>query len=1340
MQKIDCYEVLKKLGEGSSGDVFLVQKQGQSYALKLLRKITSEFSEDLISAFKFEFGLLKDLRHPHVVQIFDFGFDEKLERFYFTEEFLEGQNIREFCKDKSAELILNLLVQCLEGMQAIHQAGFLHGDIKSTNIWVISSSEGPQVKLIDLGLSDPRFGSASGTPSTIAPEKIMRDPVDERSDLYSLAVAFYELWGGKNPFLKESISETYQAHLSDLAPQITLKNPKVPVFLNEILSKLLSKNPAHRYRNCAQVLEALSWAQSNASQGSAWQSHPWAKREALIQETQNKIEHLMKGKNAKVLLLVGEKGVGKSRLAQEMKYSFQMKRKKVFESHSHQENEILPPAGTLDLWIIQDWDQWLPERKEEIFHEFLHREQKPVLLFTLSSASEAEIVSQLKQNHLEYERQVIHPFSFEELHQFLIEMSQLREIPKNFLEGIWKHTQGNPALLSQLLKQLFAKKNIVGPDGSWNLSVFKEAEFDDLCQAFEWKDFDHLLQNTPPEEYETRAELLLKKSEELLKAKEYVLASESLKEADGVIQKIKEVSRRLPLRIHYHEKKAWQEMRHGFYDEALLDLERALSLQEESAASDELFLIRMHNFKAWIFLQKGKVEEAIEIFLKQKERAKLLPFEEQKRIFNNELGAAYLQKGETDLAIQTFLGDLNFYEKSEELNSQIKTHYNLAGAYQKISDQEKSIHHYSRTAELARNRKDYDFLLRAYNGLGSAYQAAKDLEKALEYYSKAFDLAKYLQDYLSAGTIAQNIGSLHAEKSEYDLAEHFFDLSLQVIEKVPQKSSHSSYLQCRALLEKGDLERKKENDEQALVFVGQAEQVARQEKLHHFMFWVLYTRCLIEKKLHPGKVFEVCLAELHPWVNDEEKRKLYDEISGRVEKKVMIETAPSGMGDVNKEKLLERICELEKENETLKKQLEWTQVNLEKEQKGWLESTLIRKFASAKLITQSESMRKVFELIDKIRDTDLSIFISGESGTGKELVARSLHDLSRRASFRFVAINCAALPEALLESELFGFKVGAFTGAQRDKKGLIEEAEGGTLFLDEISELPLLLQAKLLRVIQEKELIRVGENIPRKVNFRVLSASHKKLSGEVETGKFREDLFYRVCEMEIEIPALRERKEDIPLLAEEFIRRSFAEEKSEKAPRLSKELMQAFMNYDWPGNVRELESFVKVALALQSGKHLQLKDLPQSYLQRLEQNKKSVRRENLAPLSEMASLVPSKELFNPSLNWVQMEELFIAKALLHYQEEVAATAQALSCAPSKIYQRIREGRLSERKAEFEKHPYTFVPGQTLKEVKQEIFKKALDYCQGKVYQAAHLLQVSPAIVYKWVKGDSIHIL
>jgi two-component system response regulator AtoC len=236
-------------------------------------------------------------------------------------------------------------------------------------------------------------------------------------------------------------------------------------------------------------------------------------------------------------------------------------------------------------------------------------------------------------------------------------------------------------------------------------------------------------------------------------------------------------------------------------------------------------------------------------------------------------------------------------------------------------------------------------------------------------------------------------------------------------------------------------------------------------------------------------------------------------------------------------------------------------------------------FRPEMLLYASRSMDDVVRMVEKVKDYDTTALVTGESGTGKELVARMLHYGGRRKDRPFVAINCGAIPETLLESELFGHRKGAFTEAKSDRAGLIEEANGGTLFLDEIGELPLTLQTKLLRFLQEGELRRLGDTEVRKVNVRIVAATARDLEQEVSAGSFREDLYYRLNVIRIHVPPLRERREDVPLLAEHFLA-SFRRKFRKGEMRFSPEAMETLAGHDWRGNVRELENVIERCVLL----------------------------------------------------------------------------------------------------------------------------------------------------------------
>ena len=252
-----------------------------------------------------------------------------------------------------------------------------------------------------------------------------------------------------------------------------------------------------------------------------------------------------------------------------------------------------------------------------------------------------------------------------------------------------------------------------------------------------------------------------------------------------------------------------------------------------------------------------------------------------------------------------------------------------------------------------------------------------------------------------------------------------------------------------------------------------------------------------------------------------------------------------------------------------------------------------KEYSFHQILGKSKAIQAVFELIRRVADSPTNVLITGESGTGKELVAKALHYNSSRKEAPFIPVNCAAIPEQLLESELFGHMRGAFTDAKADKRGLFEEAQKGTLFLDEISELPLMLQAKILRAIQEREIRRVGATKPVSVDVRIIAATNLNLSEEVKHKRFREDLYYRLNVIELKLPPLRERLEDIPLLVAAFLKKC-GEAGGKEVKSVSESALAMLMDYAWPGNVRELENVIERAVTLSRGEKISPDDLPQA--------------------------------------------------------------------------------------------------------------------------------------------------
>jgi two-component system NtrC family response regulator len=326
-----------------------------------------------------------------------------------------------------------------------------------------------------------------------------------------------------------------------------------------------------------------------------------------------------------------------------------------------------------------------------------------------------------------------------------------------------------------------------------------------------------------------------------------------------------------------------------------------------------------------------------------------------------------------------------------------------------------------------------------------------------------------------------------------------------------------------------------------------------------------------------------------------------------------------------------------------------------------LRNAVTSRYSFGNIIGKSKAMQNVFETIRKVAPTNATVLIEGESGTGKELVAKSIHFNSPRREEPFVAVNCSALAESLLESELFGHERGAFTGAVSMKKGRFERADGGTLFLDEIGELSPGLQVKLLRVLQEKIIERVGGTKPISVNIRVIAATNKDLKKEMKTGRFREDLYYRLDVVHIVLPSLKQRQEDIRLLVEHFLKK-YAEERRSGLPLtgIDRDAERLFYEYSWPGNVRELENVIERVMILSTGETITVSDLPKNF------------RKNVHDNLYLESIPADAKLYD---TLVMIEKAMIVRALKVCGSVQSRAAELLGIGKSGLNQKIKKYNL-----------------------------------------------------------------
>ncbi len=324
-----------------------------------------------------------------------------------------------------------------------------------------------------------------------------------------------------------------------------------------------------------------------------------------------------------------------------------------------------------------------------------------------------------------------------------------------------------------------------------------------------------------------------------------------------------------------------------------------------------------------------------------------------------------------------------------------------------------------------------------------------------------------------------------------------------------------------------------------------------------------------------------------------------------------------------------------------------------------LRQELQRTYDFEQIIGQSIPMKKIFEVIKRVARSEGTVLITGKSGTGKELIARALHYNSQRREKRFVPINCGAIVDTLFESELFGHKKGSFTGATMDKEGLLKVADGGTVFLDEVSEIPIQLQVKLLRALEQKEITPVGMTEPIKIDVRIIAATNRDLRKEIDTGKFRDDLYYRLNVVEIDLPSLKERPEDIPILAQHFLD-TFKKQMGKPIQGFANEAMRALLQYQWKGEVRELENVIERSVIFCDEEFVGLEHLP----------------EYMRPAETLSSLSSGHGSLKDAVRG--FERQFIQQTLAAYGQNKESAAKALGVSLSSLYRKIEELQIPSR--------------------------------------------------------------
>lgn len=494
------------------------------------------------------------------------------------------------------------------------------------------------------------------------------------------------------------------------------------------------------------------------------------------------------------------------------------------------------------------------------------------------------------------------------------------------------------------------------------------------------------------------------------------------------------------------------------------------------------------------------------------------------------LGYVYFLKRKFSKAKESYVESLSLIQKNNCVR-ELSIYHEFSGELAFVEgDYEKANDHYTKGIEIGEKiAPNSGIISQTYRLLADLQVARKEYDQAFSSCQRALEVSISLGERVEEAACYRILGQIYSVRNDKEKAKENFYKSFRILEEIKAK-----YELAKTYLEAG-----KSNcfdQYERLKFLGRAEDIFKE----------------LESKYHLGSVNFV-LSQLFFENREYEKSELF------------LKDAEKVFKELKEEKDLELVQEFRKKLGKLTGTVDTTDPE--------------RRYAFSDIITQNKEMLDILEKAKQIKDTDMTVLIEGETGTGKDLLAKCIHYESKRKDKNFVVVNCAAIPETLLESELFGHKKGAFTGASFDKKGLLEEADQGTLFLNEVADLPLLIQAKLLGVIENKELTRLGETKPRRVDFRIIAASNRDLEEEVGAKRFRDDLYYRLKVISFILPPLRKRKEDIPLLINHFAALYSDNGNSE----LGNEVLEAFILHTWPGNVRELQNQIQRMISLGDG-------------------------------------------------------------------------------------------------------------------------------------------------------------
>ncbi|GEM_PF-1375856 len=1214
-QMEDSFEVLRSLGEGAAGKTFLVRSNrnpDQIFALKTFQDFSG--SLELKASFERECEVLEKLEHPHLARVFQHG--QQKDQLFFTSEYVEGSDFITAARKLDWNAIFILIVQAAWALDYLHEQGFIHRDLKPSNLLVgrvhqinqAGELERLQLKIIDFGLAFKRGESSRqeivGTLPYIAPEILKKEAWSPQADLYSLGVILYEVAVGRLPFEIRGQFSKYLQQLShqqiDLFPLQEWGTPKGIV---EIISGLLKLNPHERISKASRIIEILNREESEKFSleypkypESISQKVQTDKAGALAAEDRNKNAREVVHK-VREFAQKGQKEEGLKWVAYYLPQVSEWKNPDFVEGFYRNAIYFKIEAGEFleAKKLLEEFSSHRVFRGEFLLEFYL---LKINLAYREGNVAEAEQeANQIPSSLLEKAS----PDQFARFYNYLALLAKTKKC--------WKEAS------DYFEKASLAAQRAQRPDLELSL-LLNGAGL--LLDRGEWKKSYELYQKAIPLaeklKHETHLAYLYHNLGNL-----YLIFGR-WNEAGHVLSQSLQLAQEQNLRplmaynfnllIQTEEGKGnWEKVKHIIdqslaFSEELGDSQPILQAQLEKAyfewrqKNDSAYIQSLQGLKekaqkfhqSFYLIQADWLEARYEISKDLPDKKEVLPRLEKikKEASENNLlrdlwqvwadeGSLYQKIHEKGKAIEAYHQALKILDRiQEKIPKEFHESFWRDRKKEKIKRTLIELEDSSAEDQITSHEIGFTF-----NENDSKEEVFMDLTYPSEDKPEKLKAAPKLsfqkwveinRRLLTQNQIGLILDEILDDAISITDAERGF-----VIYSDAQELDVKSCRNIDGEVLKGEDEKFSYTIAQEVMRKGEAVTIFDAQKDERFSgaksVLALKIRSVLCIPLRTG-LKTVGLVYLdnrfREGIFQREHLPLVEALTDQAS--LALEHARLNLENQQKIEELKKSNELiEKLNKRLERDLGETTANLDvmRESLKRQNEEISLRYTYDKIIGESSKIKNVLKKLDRVVDSNMSVFIHGESGTGKELVAQAIHFNGLRKDKPFIAENCTALPETLLESELFGHVQGAFTGADKNKVGLFELANHGTLFLDEVGDMPLSMQAKLLRVLQEGEVRQVGGKDYRKVDVRIITASNKDLKQLVAEGKFRQDLYYRINVMQIDLPPLRERKEDIPLLLDYFMEQE-TQKIGQLKPKMRKDALKILMNYDWPGNIREL--------------------------------------------------------------------------------------------------------------------------------------------------------------------------